>query len=114
MMKKEGLEKWYKDEKTDFGEITQYYKIKREISRGGYGVVYKALELDENGNEIKNNKVAVKCLYGTNHDYITLSELHFLKLLEGKYNTLLLKDAYFTKGHYYFVTEYFKHKPFEV
>jgi hypothetical protein len=56
------MEKWYKDIKAKFGDLTDYYQIQKEISRGAYGVVYKARMLDKE-RTATTFKTAIKAMF---------------------------------------------------
>ena len=98
----------------DFGELSTYYEVMREISRGSYGVVYKSYLKDDEGKILKDKRLAIKAIYGTVSEIVVHNELCFLKLLGGKNNTVKLKDASFTNYQYFIITDYFKHHTIDV
>lgn len=62
--------------------------VKREIGRGSYGVVFKAMrsdsdDTDENGNR---RQYAVKRIFPTINAAFILVEMLILKLVDGKQN----------------------------
>ena len=78
--KKSGSEKWYENVPAQFGEMLNYYDITKEISRGAYGIVYKAKIIDPETQESTQHKVAIKAILPTIHHNLVLLELNMLKL----------------------------------
>ncbi len=120
------------------------YLITSEIGRGGYGVVYKArlnIELldrvvedsdsenQESYSSLEINdstkgsihskrrnliKVAIKTMFSTTYPEVVLSELCFLRILNGKEHMPILIDSFFENQKAHIVFEYFKHDLFIV
>jgi Serine/threonine protein kinase len=111
--KKAAVEKWYRDIKAQFGNLTDYYKVLKEISRGAYGVVYKGIML--NAEKMPSTlKVAIKAMFPHIHHQLILTEVNFLKLFRGVEGIVQLVDLRITNDQFFIVTEYFKHIHFEV
>lgn len=88
------------------------YIIKREIGRGGYAIVYKAISTDENSN--KKKKFAIKINFPHNYSEVVESELAFYRILKGKDNLPKITNFFFAKLKPHIVMEYKKHDLFIV
>ena len=69
-----------------FEELKGEFSVKREIGRGSYGVVFKAMrndadDTDENGNR---RQYAIKRIFPTINAAFTLVEMLILKLVDGQ------------------------------
>ena len=83
-----------------FEELKGEFVVKREIGRGSYGVVFKAVrsnpdDLDENGNR---RQYAIKRIFPTINAAFILVEMLILKLVNGQHNNADLIQAYRLEG----------------
>jgi len=64
------------------------FLVRREIGRGSYGVVFKALRCDEDDTDEhgKRRQYAVKRIFPTINAAFILVEMLILKLLDGRKN----------------------------
>lgn len=81
------------------------------MGRGGYGVVYKAVGLNQ-GQIDKNKKYAIKVNFSTVSPELIFAEIGFLKLIYGKENMPQLVNLFLIDQKIYIVIEYFTYKPF--
>ncbi|CAD8108892.1 unnamed protein product [Paramecium sonneborni] len=105
-------DRYYMDQSIDEEVyIKNNYKVVRELGRGGYGVVYKAVGLNQ-GQIDKNKKYAIKVNFSTVSPELIFAEIGFLKLVYGKENMPQLVNLFLTDQKIYIVIEYFTYKPF--
>ena len=96
-----------------FEELKGEFLVKREIGRGSYGVVFKAMrqdpdDTDENGNR---RQYAIKRIFPTINAAFILVEMLILKLVDGKSNNADLIQAYRLDGQVSLVFRYQKSQP---
>ncbi|CAD8184868.1 unnamed protein product [Paramecium octaurelia] len=105
-------DRYYMDQSIDEEVyIKNNYKVVRELGRGGYGVVYKAVGLNQ-GQIDKNKKYAIKVNFSTVSPELIFAEIGFLKLIYGKENMPQLVNLFLIDQKIYIVIEYFTYKPF--
>ncbi|CAD8205302.1 unnamed protein product [Paramecium pentaurelia] len=105
-------DRYYMDQQIDEDVyLKQNYKVVRELGRGGYGVVYKALGLNQ-GQIEKTKKYAIKVNFSTVSPELIFAEIGFLKLVYGKENMPQLVNLFLKDQKIYIVIEYFTYKPF--
>lgn len=82
--------------------------MKREIGRGSYGVVFKAMRCDSNDNDENGNRrqYAIKRIFPTINASFILLEMLILKLVDGKKNNADLIQAYRLDGQVSLVFRY--------
>ncbi|CAD8199665.1 unnamed protein product [Paramecium pentaurelia] len=105
-------DRYYMDQSIDEEVyIKNNYKVVRELGRGGYGVVYKAVGFNQ-GQIDKNKKYAIKVNFSTVSPELIFAEIGFLKLIYGKENMPQLVNLFLIDQKIYIVIEYFTYKPF--
>ena len=97
----------------EFGSLKEYYHIEEEISRGGYGTVYKAKVKDALGR-ITEKEVAIKAFFEHTNLTSVYSEYNFLKLMRGNPHSVQLLELFVDKPKCSVVTEYFPNDNIEV
>jgi len=106
-------DKWYKETKVEFGNVTKFYQITKEIGRGAYGVVYEAFMLHPETKEVTNKRVAVKMFYNTLYPQLVLMELYFLQLVKDAPWIVRLQNFMYENNQYFAITDYYNSIHFE-
>lgn len=82
--------------------LRKSYILLRKIGSGGYGEIYKAL------NVVNNQKVAIKCEYSSNHRDVLYQEYkiyNYLAKIDKNYYFPLVHEYFTDKGCNYMVME---------
>lgn len=87
--------------------------MKREIGRGSYGVVFKAVRNDPDDTDEAGNRrqYAIKRIFPTINAAFTLVEMLILKLVDGQQNNADLIQGYRLEGQVSLVFRYQKSQP---